>query len=180
MDQRWTSPWSSVASGAVITIITAACLINLLLYGHDKAHYALYYLLQLGSGGGPQILNWISELTGDDNEKRSICVALGNDLAYVVRAVAPNFVWKATSFPRAQKGMSGSIGLSTLLIFYTFFILYLVNRGAKILQAKADGDQETTTSPRSGSETTDSKEGSLNFDIHAVEFKVDTTGNKKE
>lgn len=28
------------------------------------------------------------------NEKRSICVALGNDLAYVVRAVAPNFVWK--------------------------------------------------------------------------------------
>lgn len=66
MDQRWTSPWSSVASGAVITIITAACLINLLLYGHDKAHYALYYLLQLGSGGGPQILNWISELTGDD------------------------------------------------------------------------------------------------------------------
>lgn len=30
---------------------------------------------------------------------------MGNDLAYVVQAVGPNFYWKTTDFPAARKGM---------------------------------------------------------------------------
>lgn len=40
---------------------------------------------------------------------------MGNDLAYVVQAVAPNFVWKTTDFPRATKGYTFSIVLQVLL-----------------------------------------------------------------
>lgn len=87
--------WPLIPVGAVITIIIAVALLKLPLYGHDKAHFALYYLIQVGGGAGPMILNWVSEITGGDNEKRAICVALGNDLAYVVQAIAPNFIWKA-------------------------------------------------------------------------------------
>jgi MFS transporter, ACS family, pantothenate transporter len=40
---------------------------------------------------------------------------MGNDLAYVVQAVAPNFVWKTTDFPRARKGYTWSVVLQVLL-----------------------------------------------------------------
>ena len=69
------------------------------------------------------------------NEKRALTIALGNELAYVVQALAPNFVWKTTAFPKATKGLSWTIGLSTLLIFWTFFTLYLIKRD-KILAAR--------------------------------------------
>lgn len=51
-------------------------------------------------------------LITSQNELRAICVALGNDLAYVVQAVAPNFVWQTTAFPRARKGYHWSISTS--------------------------------------------------------------------
>ncbi len=46
---------------------------------------------------------------------RSILVAMGNDFAYVVQAVAPNFVWKTTDFPAARKGFAFSGGLNVFL-----------------------------------------------------------------
>jgi hypothetical protein len=47
---------------------------------------------------------------------------MGNDLAYVVQAVAPNFVWKTTDFPRARKGYTWSIVLQVLLGGFTYTI----------------------------------------------------------
>ena len=42
-------------------------------------------------------------------------MAAANDLAYVVQAVAPNFVWKTTAFPQAHTGWMWVIVLSVLL-----------------------------------------------------------------
>ncbi len=44
-------------------------------------------------------------------ELRALCVALGNDLAYVVQAIMPNFVWKTVDFPRARTGYHYSLGM---------------------------------------------------------------------
>jgi len=69
-------------------------------------------------GAGPLILSWVNEICSGDTEKRALLVAAGNDLAYVVQAVAPNFVWKTTDFPRARKGYTWSIVLQVLLSEY--------------------------------------------------------------
>jgi len=53
---------------------------------------------------------------------------MGNDLAYVVQAVAPNFVWQTVNFPAATEGMTWSIILSCLLIVWTSVVLYFVKR----------------------------------------------------
>jgi ACS family pantothenate transporter-like MFS transporter len=66
-------------------------------------------------GAGPLILSWVNEICSGDTEKRALLVAAGNDLAYVVQAVAPNFVWKTTDFPAAIKGYNWSIVLQVLL-----------------------------------------------------------------
>lgn len=51
-------------------------------------------------------------------------VAAANDFAYVVQAVAPNFVWKTTDFPRAAKGYTWSTVLNALLSKSTETLLY--------------------------------------------------------
>ena len=83
-------------------------------------------------GAGPLILSWINEICSSDTEKRALLVAMANDLAYVVQAVvsackvsqkleltivlqAPNFVWKTTEFPAAQKGYTWVVSLQGLL-----------------------------------------------------------------
>jgi len=130
--------------GAIISIIIGANLVNLPVYGHDKQHFALYYLTSLGGGAGPMILNWISEISAGDNEYRAILVAAGNDLAYVVQAVAPNFVWKTTAFPAARQGIKYSLGLQTLLIFWTLLVLFLHEREKK---QKTRSAEENTEAP---------------------------------
>lgn len=50
-------------------------------YTKHKAHFVLYWLAQLGAGGGPLIPIWTAELTGGDNEARAINLACGNDFA---------------------------------------------------------------------------------------------------
>lgn len=40
---------------------------------------------------------------------------MSNDFAYVVQAVAPNFVWKTTDFPAAKKGYLWDIVLQILI-----------------------------------------------------------------
>jgi ACS family pantothenate transporter-like MFS transporter len=46
---------------------------------------------------------------------------MGNDFAYVVQAVAPNFVWKTTQFPAAKNGYLWCIVLQVLLSKLTHF-----------------------------------------------------------
>lgn len=136
--------WPLIPVGASITITLGALLYRLPVYGHDRAHFVLYYLLPIGGFGGPMLLNWISEITGHDNEKRALCVSLGNTLAYIVQAIAPLLVWKTTDFPKASKGLRWSMSVSSLLIFYTFFIALLVKRDAK-KAAESRGDEEEVT-----------------------------------
>ncbi|KAK4699017.1 MFS transporter, ACS family, pantothenate transporter, partial [Phenoliferia sp. Uapishka_3] len=148
---------SSLNIDPLFQIIIASLLIKLPLYGHDTAHFVLYYLIQLGSGCGPAILNWAAEVCGDDNEKRALVIALGNDFAYVVQAIAPNFVWKTTDFPKATKGLSWVIGLSALLILWTALTVYLCHRDERITQRKLDEEHDGTDSsedsPKSASIT---------------------------
>ncbi|KAJ7171016.1 major facilitator superfamily domain-containing protein [Mycena filopes] len=120
--------WPFIIAGSITTLIFDTAWLAMPLYSNIRGHFAYFYLMTLGTTAGPLILNWISEITGGDNELRAICVALGNDLAYVVQAIAPNFVWKTTAFPRASKGYHYSIGLQFCLLAWTAVILFLLRR----------------------------------------------------
>jgi MFS family permease len=114
--------WPFMYAGAVITLVFCVLMRQLPLYGTSEDIYhrkVVYWLSNLGFGAGPLILSWINEICSDDTEKRALLVAAGNDLAYVVQAVAPNFVWKTTDFPAARKGYLWSIVLQVLLSKYT-------------------------------------------------------------
>ncbi|KIW09916.1 hypothetical protein PV08_11692 [Exophiala spinifera] len=124
--------WPFIYVGAVITLIFSIVLRQMSLYSDVHGRKIVFYLSQLGWGAGPLILSWINEICSDDTEKRAILVAAGNDFAYVVQAVAPNFVWKTTDFPAARKGYLWSIILQILLIFWTALIQFLLWRDKRI------------------------------------------------
>ncbi|KAF7324909.1 MFS general substrate transporter [Mycena kentingensis (nom. inval.)] len=126
--------WPIVVGGAVVTLIFDAVWLAMPLYTNIRGHFAYFYLMVLGTTAGPLILNWISEITQSDNELRAICVAMANDFAYIVQAIAPNFVWKTTAFPRAKKGYNWSIILQCLLLFWTALILYLLRRDRRRME----------------------------------------------
>ncbi|KAJ7243446.1 major facilitator superfamily domain-containing protein [Mycena rebaudengoi] len=149
------SRWQFIVAGAVVTLILDAVWLALPLYSHLRAHFAYFYLLSIGNTAGPLILNWISEITQADNELRAICVALGNDLAYVVQAVAPNFVWKTTAFPRATKGYHWSIILQCLLLLWTALILYLLRRDKRIQLERGGSETDITTASGSSRKSED-------------------------
>lgn len=90
------------------------------LYSDVYGRKVVYWLSNIGNGAGPLILSWINEICSDDTEKRALLVAAGNDFAYVVQAVAPNFVWKTTDFPAATKGYTWSLVLQVLLSMLSF------------------------------------------------------------
>ncbi|KAJ7621041.1 major facilitator superfamily domain-containing protein [Roridomyces roridus] len=120
--------WPFILAGAIVTLLFDIVWLSMPLYSNIPGHFAYFYLMVLGTTAGPMVLNWISEITQGDNELRAICIALGNDLAYVVQAVAPNFVWKTTAFPRAAAGYHWSIVMQCLLIVWTFLVLFLLRR----------------------------------------------------
>ncbi|KAJ5907558.1 hypothetical protein N7495_000240 [Penicillium taxi] len=101
-------------------------------YTHRTAHFALYYLVGLGVGGGPSIFAWTNELCGNDFESRSFTIALTNNLSYVMNAIAPNFVWKTTAFPAAHKGLSYMAIMQGLLVVMVFIALFLQKRDEKL------------------------------------------------
>ncbi|KAJ5753881.1 uncharacterized protein N7511_008034 [Penicillium nucicola] len=129
--------WPFIYAGAVITLLFSILLLKVPLYSDIKGRTAVYWLSNIGMGAGPLILSWINEICSDDTEKRALLVAMANDLAYVVQAVAPNFVWKTTAFPRAAKGYTWSIVLQILLIVVTATIQLLLWRDRK-KAARAD------------------------------------------
>ncbi|KAK1927365.1 major facilitator superfamily domain-containing protein [Papiliotrema laurentii] len=108
--------------GAIVTIAFAAVLRQRPLYKNVDQQIHLYWLCVIGEGAGPLILSWINEICSGDTEKRAILVAAANDLAYVVQAIAPNFVWKTTDFPKATKGWTWVIGTNSLLILWTALV----------------------------------------------------------
>ncbi|WOO79065.1 Pantothenate transporter liz1 [Vanrija pseudolonga] len=88
--------WPFMYIGAFFLLGIAIPLRIIPLYENIEAHFALYWLTSAASGAGPLILAWINEINQHDTEKRALLVAMGNDLAYVVQAVGPNFYWKTT------------------------------------------------------------------------------------
>ncbi|KAJ7694821.1 major facilitator superfamily domain-containing protein [Mycena rosella] len=135
--------WPFVIAGSLTTLIFDTVWLSMPLYSSIRGHFAYFYLMTLGTTAGPLILNWISELTQADNELRAICVALANDLAYLAQAVAPNFVWKTTDFPRATKGYHWSIVLQFLLLSWTALILYLLRRDRRREAVREGGITES-------------------------------------
>ncbi|GAB7348214.1 hypothetical protein MBLNU459_g6213t1 [Dothideomycetes sp. NU459] len=106
-------------------------LLKMPLYTNITGRMIVYWFSTIGCGAGPLILSWINEICSHDSEKRSLLIAMANDLAYVVQAVAPNFVWKTTAFPAARKGYTWAIVLQALLIVNTAVIQLLLWRDAK-------------------------------------------------
>jgi len=135
--------WPFIFLGAVITIIFAAIIRPMPLYNNVNAHIYLYWFLQLGNGAGPLILTWINELSSADTEKRAILVATANDLAYVVQAVAPNFVWKTTEFPAARTGFLWVLVLNSLLIVWTTIIVLLERHDKAKAAARRGSDSQS-------------------------------------
>ncbi|KAF5549701.1 transporter [Fusarium napiforme] len=109
-------------------IIFNILLLNIPLYSNVDGRKIVYWLSNIGHGAGPLILSWINEICSADTEKRALIVAVANDLAYVVQAVVPMFMWKTTDFPAARKGYTYSTILQVLLILETAFIQVLLWR----------------------------------------------------
>ncbi|KAI5460555.1 major facilitator superfamily domain-containing protein [Mariannaea sp. PMI_226] len=147
--------WVFIYAGAVITIVFLALLLKMDLYSNIKGRMVVYWLSNIGLGAGPLILSWTNEICGADTEKRALLVAMSNDLAYVVQAVAPNFVWKTTDFPAAKKGYTWCIILHSLSILVCAAIQLLLQRD-KRKAARAANITSFGESPiESGSEAPD-------------------------
>ncbi|KAF4495287.1 transporter [Fusarium agapanthi] len=120
--------WPFIYSGAILIIIFNIILLKMPLYSNVDGRKVVYWLGNIGHGAGPLILSWINEICSADTEKRALIVAIANDLAYVVQAVVPVFMWKTTDFPAAKKGYTYSTILQVLLILETAFIQVLLWR----------------------------------------------------
>ncbi|OCF72393.1 pantothenate transporter [Kwoniella mangroviensis CBS 8886] len=153
--------WPFVYIGAVYSLIIAAIMRTFPLYKNINTTFALFYISQIGQEAGPLILTFINELCSDDTEKRALLVAAANDLAYVVQAVAPNFVWKTTDFPRAKKGWTWSLVLNILLIVWMTAILLLIRRDNKRRrQDESEGSSQGDLHERYDGKDLDSVDGS--------------------
>ncbi|KAF2494610.1 allantoate permease [Lophium mytilinum] len=120
--------WPFIYIGAVISLIFCVLMRQMPLYENLYGRKVVYWLSNIGFGAGPLILSWINEICSSDTEKRALLVAMGNDFAYVVQAVAPNFVWKTTEFPAARKGYLWCIVLQILLMALTAIVQLLLWR----------------------------------------------------
>ncbi|KAF5986572.1 transporter [Fusarium coicis] len=122
--------WPFIYAGAILIrpkqIIFNILLLNMPLYSNVDGRKVVYWLSNIGHGAGPLILSWINEMCSADTEKRALIVAIANDLAYVVQAIVPMFMWKTTDFPAARKGYTYSTILQVLLILETAFIQVLL------------------------------------------------------
>ncbi|PWY89167.1 putative allantoate permease [Aspergillus heteromorphus CBS 117.55] len=143
------SRWPFIYIGAVVSLLFVLLLRQMPLYSNISGRMAVYWLSNIGNGAGPLILSWINEICSADTEKRSLILAMANDLAYVVQAVAPNFVWKTTDFPAAKKGYLFSAVLQILLMIATAATQILLRRDRK----KAEEEQRLRESQGSDTST---------------------------
>ncbi|AEO71834.1 uncharacterized protein THITE_2148444 [Thermothielavioides terrestris NRRL 8126] len=155
--------WPFIYAGAVISLIFSVLLLKMPLYTNIRGRMVVYWLSNIGNGAGPLILSWINEICSDDTEKRALLVAAGNDFAYVVQAVAPNFVWKTTDFPAARKGYTWSIILQILLILITALTQFLLWRD-KRRAARSELTFLPASTPESDDDVLENRAGDLEGD----------------
>ncbi|GAA5864202.1 hypothetical protein JCM8547_001290 [Rhodosporidiobolus lusitaniae] len=144
-------PWLLVTT--VFNAAICIALVELPLYQQIPAHFFLYYMTNLGGGQSGLLFSWATEACSKDNEERSLTIALMNNLAYVVQAIVPNFVWKQVDYPKCTIGLWYSAGLSIALFFWTLLTLSLHNRDKR----RAVAGYDPTTS-LSGNSTLDAAE----------------------
>lgn len=147
---RW--PMIFLQTVAVLAIAIALRIIPV--YHHDKAHFALYYLVGIGSGIAMGVYSWAAEETQHDNELRVVVTAAMNIAAYILNTIVPNFVWKTVNFPAARTGYTYSISMYSALIVVTAVILFLTTRYSKFnSKSKSDfeHDDKVPQSPSSAS-----------------------------
>ena len=120
--------WPFIYLGAAIHLGFAIAFLRMPLYDDIHARKIVYWFSDIGAGAGPLILIWINEICSADTEKRALVVAVANDLAYVLQAIAPNFFWRTTDFPAARRGYTWSITLQILMVAVTVAIQVLLWR----------------------------------------------------
>ncbi|OAA61261.1 allantoate permease [Niveomyces insectorum RCEF 264] len=136
------SRWPFIHLGALLTILFTALMYKLPLYSNIHGRMVVYWFSNIGGGAGPLIFSWINEVCSDDSEKRALIIALANDLAYVVQAVAPNFIWKTTNFPAARIGYRWSLVMESLLIVITGVIQFIIWREKKQAAREREESEE--------------------------------------
>ncbi|WOO82739.1 Pantothenate transporter FEN2 [Vanrija pseudolonga] len=151
--------WPFIYAGCLLSLCIAIPLKVIPLYGNIDAHFALYWLNYLGMGAGGLIVTWVGEIASGDSEKRSILVALCNDLAFVVQAVGPLFYWKTTDMPAARKGWTAVVIYTCLLMFWTTLVLVLLEWDRRKAAAKAGDESPSQVARPSPTESKESLEG---------------------
>ncbi|KAF7292077.1 MFS general substrate transporter [Mycena indigotica] len=136
--------WPFLAFTALYGIMMDTVWLTMPLYENIRGHFLYFWFAGVPSATGALNHAWTSEICGDDNELRAIVVALGNDLAYVITAIAPNFVWKTLDFPRATRGYHYSIILHCLSLACISLVLCLLWRDRQRKAGEIYGDTDSS------------------------------------
>lgn len=138
--------WPFIYLGAIIHVGFAIAFLRMPLYDDIEKRKLVYWFSEIGGGAGPLIIIWISEICSADTEKRALLVAVADDLAYVLQAIAPNFVWRTTDFPAATRGYVWSIVLQVLMAAVTIAIQFLLTRDRRREKRKTSVKRTRTVS----------------------------------
>ena len=95
------------------------------------------YLTGATAGLSGLYFAWANEICSNDNEERALVVVPMKDFAYVVQAVAPNFVGKTVDYPMSTAGLSYSIALTFLIIPTTLAVRHLPHKDARVAKGRA-------------------------------------------
>ena len=161
----------------VFTLFNAVICIVLLVmpvYHNIPAHFVLYYLTGLTSGLSGLYFAWANEICSHDNEERALVVVLMNDLAYVLQAIVPNFVWKTVDYPKATKGLSYSIGLNLLITPLALIIRHLHQRDSRLAAARlaAAGYEDESVAGRRSPASLEDKEAENSYSVGKLEDRI--------
>jgi len=135
--------WPMILAFTLFNASLCVTLLAMPVYKHVSVHFALYYATGLTSGLSGLYFAWANEICSRDNEERALVVVLMNDLAYVVQAIVPNFVWCTVDYPQATKGLSYSVLLNLLVTPLALAVRHLHQRDrARALQQAAGSSTE--------------------------------------
>lgn len=120
--------WPMIVFFTSVNVVVCIALLAVPVYHNIPGHFVLYYMTGCTAGLSGLLFAWANEICAADNEERALVVVLMNDLAYVVQAIIPNFVWKTVDYPKSTAGLSYSVAISALVVPLTFVIRHLQGR----------------------------------------------------
>ncbi|EEH19278.2 hypothetical protein PABG_01597 [Paracoccidioides brasiliensis Pb03] len=118
METRWTL----IVAQAVLG--TIPCIIMSIWTSHPtkiavSAAYASYFISCICLGTAPLIFSWLSDITPQDPEARSLIVGVSVAGYYSISAWSQVLVWPASQMPHYKYGWQSSIALLVLVITMT-------------------------------------------------------------